>query len=438
MSDDLIIIGEADDRTIQQMRNCLDAAEGARGALLPDNHLGYSQPIGGAVAYPEHLSPSGVGYDIGCGNKAVETNLLWDDIADEVPRLMDEIEAQISFGLGRKNNEPVEHFVLDAIANARFEPQRELHEKACEQLGTVGTGNHYVDLFRERITNRIWVGVHFGSRGFGHNTASGFLAMAQGLPFSIKERRAKGLKVQEGEMMSPPVLFHQGSAEGQAYLEAMRLAGDYAYAGRDIVVAKVLEILGAESVAEVHNHHNFLWREQHDGTDYWVVRKGCTPAAPGQEGFVGATMGEDSVILQGTDQAERALYSTVHGAGRAMSRTAAGGKVKKRWTCNTRDCDWVQGRGEHKPDVCPSCGNAKMTKRMVQVRKGVVDWDDVQAGLAERGIELRGAAADEAPEAYKRLDVVLRAAGDTIAVTTQLEPIGVAMAPGDVKDPYKD
>src|SRR4029077_4566231 len=98
------------------------------------------------------------------------------------------------------------------------------------------------------------------------------------------------------------------------YVSAMELAGDYAYAGRDIVVAKVLEILGTEAVHEVHNHHNFAWREEHFGRTYWVIRKGCTPARPGQEGFVGGSMGTDSVILEGVDSVgnEKALYNTTH------------------------------------------------------------------------------------------------------------------------------
>ena len=112
----------------------------------------------------------------------------------------------------------------------------------------------------------------------------------------------------------------------------MELAGEYAYAGRDVVVAKVLEILGAEAVHEVHNHHNFAWREEHFGRTYWVVRKGCTPARPGQEGFVGGSMGDESVILEGVESADatESLYSTVHGAGRVMSRTQAAGRVRRR------------------------------------------------------------------------------------------------------------
>ena len=95
-------------------------------------------------------------------------------------------------------------------------------------------------------------------------------------------------------MDSPPVLFRVDSELGQSYVAAMELAGAYAYAGRDTVVEKVLEILGAEATESVHNHHNFAWRERHFDTDVWVIRKGCTPAFPGQLGFVGATMGEPS------------------------------------------------------------------------------------------------------------------------------------------------
>src|SRR5439155_9188484 len=118
----------------------------------------------------------------------------------------------------------------------------------------------------------------------------------------------------------------------RSYIEAMRLAGEYAYAGRDVVVDKVLQILGAGALHEVHNHHNYAWREEHFGRSFWVVRKGCTPAQPGQEGFVGASMGGESVILEGLEasQSREALYSTVHGAGRVMSRTEAAGRVRRR------------------------------------------------------------------------------------------------------------
>src|SRR5207245_1686332 len=132
---------------------------------------------------------------------------------------------------------------------------------------------------------------------------------------------------------------------GQAYVAAMDLAGRYAYAGRDVVVDRVLGLLGARAVDEVHNHHNFAFRERHFGQDVWIVRKGCTPAFPGQRGFVGASMGEASVVLEGEDTAEAAasLFTTVHGAGRAMSRNAAAGRPRKRWVNNVRDDGTLYG-----------------------------------------------------------------------------------------------
>jgi tRNA-splicing ligase RtcB len=376
--------GELDQRAFEQLKRCAEKGDADYAVLCADHHVGYSQPIGGAIAYENYISPSGVGYDIGCGNKAVKTNLKAADL--NFRDVMDEIFKRISFGVGRVNNEAVDHQVFDEIAGAAFKPQRSLLDLARTQLGTVGSGNHYVDLF-EDDNGTVWVGVHFGSRGFGHKTASGFLAMAQGKDFLERGK--------EGEMDAPPTLFDVRTEIGQAYLEAMHLAGKYAYAGRDVVVEKVLEILGAKSLFEVHNHHNFAWQEEHFGKKYWVVRKGCTPAFPGQQGFVGSTMGDNSVILEGVDSedAKESLYSTVHGAGRKMGRRAA---------------------------------------------KKVINFDAVKQDMRRKGIELRGAGADEAPEAYKTLEDVLAYHEKTVKVLHTLTPRGVAMAGEWVKDPYKD
>jgi tRNA-splicing ligase RtcB len=357
---------------------------------------------------------------------------------------MDEIFQRISFGVGRRNAEPVDHPVLDAIETAAFEPQRRMLQMARDQLGTVGAGNHYVDLFAGD-DGHVWVGVHFGSRGFGHKTASGFLALAAGRRFDER--------IPDGEMDSPPVLLHVDSELAHDYIAAMALAGEYAYAGRDVVVDKVLDILGATATYEVHNHHNFAWRERHFGVDAWVVRKGCTPAFPGQEGFVGATMGEPSVILRGTDDPAGAqlLYSTVHGAGRVMSRTKAAGRMGNVARCTERDCTtqitWAQYRHERERaaiaegarfTTCVAHPGGTMRKHRARVKEGAIDFGAVQRELAGSGIELRGGAADEAPRAYKRLDAVLAAHGDTIEILHRLTPIGVAMAPADTFDPYKD
>lgn len=392
-----------DEKCIAQIKNCF--SENDLAVLTADAHYGYGHPIGGAIAYKDKISLSGVGFDIACGNKAISTNILADDI--DVPKVMDEIFKRISFGVGRPNNEPMDHEVFDKISSAEFEPQRKLLQLSRAQLGTIGSGNHFVDLFRGD-DGYLWIGVHFGSRGFGHKTAMGFMAMAQGLEFTDKAK--------EGAMDKPPILFDTNSDIGQAYLSAMHLAGEYAYAGRDTAVKKVLEILdNPEVIFEIHNHHNFAWKENHFGEDYWVVRKGCTPAFPRQLGFIGANMMDNSVIVRGVDTplAKESLYSTVHGAGRVMSRTEASGKTK-----------WIKDE------------NGK--KRPTVVGKGKVDFEQVKSDMRKYEIELRGAGADEAPECYKKLTDVLGYMGDTIEIEHTLEPIGVAMAGNETYDPYKD
>ena len=396
---DIKTFGEVDGRSLEQLKRCMEHGDAEFGVLCADHHPGYSQPIGGAVAYEGYVSPSGVGFDIGCGNKAVRTDLTRRDLEDlgGVGRIMREITDRISFGMGVPARERVDDRVLEKIRHAPFEPQRRLASLAASQLGTVGSGNHYVNLMEDEDAC-VWVGVHFGSRGFGHKTASGFLALAQGLGFDARAR--------EAGMDASPVLLEVGTELGDSYVAAMELAGEYAYAGRDAVVAKVLGILSAEAVHEVHNHHNFAWREEHLGRTYWVIRKGCTPARPGQEGFVGGSMGDESVILEGveSDEAQESLYSTVHGAGRVMSRTEAAGKVRK----------------------------GKV------LRPGKVDWPAVQARLRQAGIVLVGGGADEAPEVYRRLGDVLAAHAGSTRVKHTLRPLGVAMAGRDVRDPYKD
>jgi tRNA-splicing ligase RtcB len=436
--------GPVDERSLKQLERCMDGGDAEFGVLCADHHPGYSQPIGGAIAYEGYVSPSGVGYDIGCGNKAACTELTRADLdaLGGVERIMHEITRRISFGLGVPAQERADHPVLDKIRQAQFVPQRKLAQNAANQLGTVGSGNHYVNLMEDE-QGRIWVGVHFGSRGFGHKTASGFLALAQGIPF--------GGRAAEGEMDSPPVLFELGTELGDSYVEAMQLAGEYAYAGRDVVVSKVLEILGTDAIYEVHNHHNFAWREEHGGRTYWVIRKGCTPARPGQEGFVGGSMGDNSVILEGVEsrEASEALFSTVHGAGRVMSRTQAAGRVRrrKRYACANRDCDHVfdiDGISATNPapkrGVCPEHPDARVMKVWVeeQLKPGKVDWPAAQARLREQGIVLVGGGADEAPEVYKRLPEVLDAHAGSVRVKHTLRPLGVAMAGRDVVDPYKD
>jgi tRNA-splicing ligase RtcB len=211
---------------------------------------------------------------------------------------------------------------------------------------------------------------------------------------NIAQGRASGEGKGQEQMDSPPLVLDVGRPSGQDYVEAMTIAGEFAYAGREAVIARTLEILGAEAKWSVHNHHNFAWRETHFGHDFWVVRKGATPAFPGQWGFVGGSMGDISVILRGVESAESksALYSTVHGAGRVMSRTQAAGKQRwmKAWMCGQRNCDGTlpisTSRGaDGSSPKCPKCGH-RLNRRTWTERsaKGLVDFDAERAKLTAR------------------------------------------------------
>ena len=385
-----VVFGQHDANTIEQMRNCMRVGSVAGGVLCADGHLGYAQPVGGVIAYEEHVSISGVGYDIGCGNMAVRLDTPYAAIRDAVGPILADITRNISFGLGRANAERVEHELFDSplwedAGIGRLKPM------ARNQLGTVGSGNHYVDLFEDE-DGFVWIGVHFGSRGLGHRTATHFLKLAGG---------------RDG-MMADPALVHQDSELGQRYLAGMTLAGQYAYAGREWVVERVRRIIGGSAVESVHNHHNYAWRERHGGRDLWVVRKGATPAFPGQKGFVGGSMGDDAVILEGVagETSERALYSTVHGAGRVCGRLEAKGKRDK------------------------ATGAWKRPPRFT--REQMDEW------LRARGVMLSGGDVDESPMCYRRLADVLAAHEGTVRVLHVLRPFAVAMAGEGVPDPFKD
>ncbi len=387
------IYGEHDAKTIGQMERCMSVGSAVAGVLCADGHLGYAHPIGGVVAYEEHISISGVGFDIACGNMAVRLDARYADLAPLTETILDDITRSVSFGLGRSNAEPVDHALFDSeLWLAAGVP--ELKSMARNQLGTCGSGNHYVDLFEDEV-GFVWIGVHFGSRGLGHK---------------ITTKHLKLVGAKDGMEVDPAVV-HKGSDIGRSYIAGVQLGGLYAYAGREWVVETVRGIIGAAVTDTVHNHHNFAWRERHGERDYWVVRKGATPAFPGQRGFVGGSMGDNAVILSGVESEEAAagLYSTVHGAGRVMSRTEARGRFVKD----------------------PETG-----KKIRQ--QGRVRHDEMHAWIRERGVSLRGADLDEAPQAYRRLPDVLAHHAGTIRIEHTLRPFGVVMAGADVVDPFKD
>ena len=404
------IFGVHDDATRGQLAKVAERAR--KVSLMADGHVGYVMPIGGVAAYDNAVSVVGVGFDIACGNAAIRTDRTVADLGgteDQEHRrlinLADEIADTLSFGVGRKNRSgdaPVDDPLFEDPAWEAVPPQHRqaLKVKARQQLGTVGSGNHYVDVFADE-SGTLWVGVHFGSRGFGHTVASNFLALGQGARW--------GERVPEAE-----VLLGLEQPLGHDYWHLMELAGRYAYAGREWVARKVVSILGGRELELVHNHHNFAWKERHGGEDLVVVRKGATPAFPGQTGFIGGSMGDDAVIVRGAasddptvaEVQRDALFSTVHGAGRVMSRTAAAGK-------RHRKTGRVLSPGRVTPEM-------------------MHEW------IAGKGVILRGGGLDESPHVYRRLPEVLAAQGETIEVLHTLRPLIVVMAGADEFDPYKD
>ena len=312
---------------------------------LPLGHEAHNFIAGGVVVH-------------NCGNKAVRIDAPAPEIRQNIARIMDDIWATLSFGIGMKNREENDHPLFEDDPAWDIPIARKQKRMAAEQLGTIGSGNHYVDIFEDE-QQRIWIGVHFGSRGLGHRLASHFITAGGG----------------KDGMYVDPVLLDVESQLGQEYIACMKLGGRYAYAGRDWVAGRVAKLLGAHILEEIHNHHNFAWEEEHNGQKLWVVRKGATPAFPGQKGFVGGSMGDISVILEGVESEDSrgALYSTVHGAGRVMSRTRAAGKFRFK------------------------------NGRKVQVSEGEISRKMMMNWIRDMGVELRGAGTDESPHAYKRV-----------------------------------
>jgi tRNA-splicing ligase RtcB len=374
----LRVFGQHAEATLAQMRNCMAVGNVVGGVVCADGHLGYAQPVGGVIAYEKQVSISGVGFDIGCGNMAVRLDTRFEDLQARAGTILDDVRRVISFGVGRNNAERPEHELFDDGDAWRESDMGEYRKKAMAQLGTVGSGNHYVDLMHDQ-DGFVWIGVHFGSRGLGHTSATRYMKAAGG---------------KDGMNVAPAVV-DEDSEIGRRYIAAMELAGRYSYAGREWVIERVRRIIGGSVTDMVHNHHNYAWRETHDGRDLWVVRKGATPAWPGQRGFVGGSMGDDAVIIEGVEsEASRAaLYSTVHGAGRLFGRKDA---------------------------------------------KRVFSRAQMDAWLRDRGVLLAGGDLDESPMAYRRLPEVLAEHAGTIRVLYTLRPFAVAMAGEGEFDPFKD
>ncbi|HSR49486.1 MAG TPA: RtcB family protein [Acidobacteriota bacterium] len=375
---------DLDPMSIDQMDKACRLPVSVRGALMPDCHVGYGLPIGGVLATDNAVIPYAVGVDIACRMRLsvldLSTRLL--DKPRKLERLKRAIEAETRFGVGAtfEKGKRRDHGVMDEDWNIS-KVTRENKDKAWAQLGTSGSGNHFVEfglLTLEEPDLGLEAGQylaflsHSGSRGPGALTAGHYSRLARDLHPEL-----------------PKELAHLSwldldSAQGREYWEAMQLMGKYASANHACIHRHVLEHLGAEAIADVENHHNFAWLEEHDGKTVVVHRKGATPAGEGVLGVIPGSMASPGFVVRGKGN-EAALQSAAHGAGRVMSRTLAKKKLR---------------------------------------------WRDAKDLLNQKGVTLISAGLDEVPMVYKNIEQVMEAQSDLVQVVARFDPKLVKMSPG--------
>jgi tRNA-splicing ligase RtcB len=376
---------QIDDASRNQMRDACSLPIAAAAALMPDAHVGYGLPIGGVLATRNAVIPYAVGVDIACRMKLSVLDVpAWTLREPLKADLFDNaLEKGTRFGVGSEYKRPVEHPVMDRAWYAT-RVTRENKDKAWRQLGTSGSGNHFVEFGLLTLDEPAadlnlpageYVALlsHSGSRGTGAAVCSVYSNVArQRLPKKYAEAgRLAWLDLDD--------------EAGQEYWTAMNLMGEYAAANHEVIHRQVSRLLGAEIIAGVENHHNFAWKEQHGGEEVIVHRKGATPAGRGVLGVIPGSMADPAFIVRGKGN-ERSLDSASHGAGRCMSRTVA----KQKYT-----------------------------------------WRSTQKNLANRGIRVLSAGADEVPGVYKNILDVMREQADLVDVVGRFDPKVVKMCGDD-------
>ncbi len=371
---------DLDPQSVQQMHNACDLPIAVQGALMPDAHLGYGLPIGGVLATRGAVIPYAVGVDIACRVKLSVIDMPTDSLKKATETLKFALLGETRFGIGAHFKQRREHDVMDHDWSVTPTTMR-LKDKAWSQLGSSGSGNHFaeygiftVDHDELGIPAGKYLALltHSGSRGTGAAVCQEYSkrAMMQhpGLPAALKHLAWLDLD----------------SEDGQEYWAAMSLMGDYAAANHACIHRHIVGALGAEVLLDVENHHNFAWKEVHNGEELVVHRKGATPAGMGVLGIIPGTMATPAYVVRGLGVAE-SLNSAAHGAGRVMSRTKA-----------------------HK----------------------TLHWADAKAFLKERGVTLLSAGLDEVPAVYKDINAVMAAQSDLVEPLAQFQPKLVRMADG--------
>ena len=285
-------------------------------ALMPDAHVGIGATVGSVIPTRDAIIPAAVGVDIGCGMVAVETDLVASDLPDSLDALMPLVARRVPAGVGKGHEFAVSAGRYDALGKPATELSAKQQTTAATQFGTLGSGNHFVEVCLDE-RDHVWTVLHSGSRGIGNQLAQKHIATAKG------EMKRLGQTLEDPDL----AYFVQGTPEFEAYVTDMLWAQRYAMASRAVmserVVKSLFEVVGKGRQLRVINcHHNFTQRETHDDTELWVTRKGAIKADAGDEGVIPGSMGTRSYIVKGLGNTA-SYHSCSHGAGRRLSRGQA-------------------------------------------------------------------------------------------------------------------
>lgn len=368
---------EIEESAIKQMDLACTLPVASKAALMSDAHAGYGLPIGGVLATENSIIPYAVGLDIACRLKLSVFDLPLGYLTGARDKVRNALIRETQFGAGGEFSKPYDHEVLDD--NWYFSKiTRDNKDKARRQLGTSGSGNHFVDIgeltFEEDGLlpkgNYFAIMSHSGSRGTGATVANYFSKLAMNLRPDLPPNLQK------------LAWLDLDTEEGNEYFEAMNLMGRYAHANHDLIHRNIAKNLGAKIVFTVENHHNFAWKEIHDGKEIIVHRKGATPASKGELGIIPGSMLEPAYLVRGLGN-PASLNSASHGAGRKMSRRQA----REKYT-----------------------------------------WSQVNKRLKERNVEVLSAGIDECPMAYKNIHEVMNSQLDLVEPLALFQPRMVRMA----------
>lgn len=375
-----------DEQSHQQMYNACSLPIATAGALMPDAHIGYGLPIGGVLACENAVIPYAVGVDIACRMKMSVLDMPTHTLDSRFNLFKESLQGGTVFGVGKEWDKRQSHRVMDQNWSVS-RVTRERKTKAWKQLGTSGSGNHFVEFGELTLEARddelgldagkyVALLSHSGSRGTGAAVCSTYSDIARS--------RLPKKHAHYGRL----AWLDLDTEAGREYWAAMNLMGDYASANHDVIHRLVTKLLGAEVIAGVENHHNFAWKETHGGKDVIVHRKGATPAGAGVLGVIPGSMADPAFVVRGKGNAE-SLNSAAHGAGRRMSR-------KK----------------------------AKSTYR----------WNAVRKDLEKKGVRVLSAGADEVPGVYKDIRTVMSEQSDLVDIVARFDPKIVRMC-GDGSRP---